>query len=67
VARHAVGFQVAAATLGVALVPGAHGLLADAAGVGAVPVGLLGVALALAALVALLERAAPAAAPGRGA
>jgi fucose permease len=52
---HAVGFQVAAATLGVAAAPSAHGALADACGPGAIPVALTGVAALLAALCALLS------------
>jgi hypothetical protein len=56
---HAVGFQVAAATLGVAALPSGHGVVADAFGPGAIPVVLTGVAAILAALHALLERIAP--------
>ncbi len=57
---HAVGLQVGAATLGVAALPSAHGVLADTFGLGAIPVALTGVAVLLAALYALLERVAPA-------
>jgi fucose permease len=57
VAVHAVGFQVAAATLGTAALPTAYGALADAAGPGAIPSGLVALAAALAALVAVLDRA----------
>lgn len=58
---HAVGFQVAAATLGIAALPTAHGALADAFGPGSIPVALAGVAALLAGMCAHLERAAPAA------
>jgi fucose permease len=50
VAQHAVGFQVAAATLGVAAFPSAFGLLAARAGLDALAVAALAVAAALAAL-----------------
>jgi fucose permease len=55
---HAVGLQVAAATLGIAALPSAHGALADAFGPGAIPVALTGVAALLAAMYAHLERSA---------
>ena len=44
-AAHAVGFQIGAATLGVAALPGLSGVLADRAGVGAVAAGALGMAV----------------------
>jgi fucose permease len=50
-ATHAIGFQVAAAMAGVAILPGAMGAVADAMGAGAVPWLLLGLALLLVALV----------------
>jgi fucose permease len=56
VAVHAVGFQVAAATLGVAALPTAYGALADARGVGAIPGGLVALAAVLAALARALVR-----------
>ena len=56
VAGHAVGFQVSAATLGTAVLPGGHGLLADIAGVKTIPVGIVLLAAIVAALVRLLER-----------
>lgn len=56
IAPHAVGFQVAAATLGTAALPGVHGALADALGAGAIPAALVGFAAILAGLVALLQR-----------
>jgi hypothetical protein len=59
IAPHAVGFQVAAATLGTAALPGAHGALADAAGPGAIPAALVGWAAILAGLRAALDRAGP--------
>jgi fucose permease len=62
VTGHAVGLQVAAATLGVAALPSAHGAVADAFGPGAIPIASTCFALLLAALYALLERAAPPAA-----
>jgi hypothetical protein len=57
VAPHAVGFQVAAATLGTAALPSACGALADALGAGAIPAALVGLAAVVAALVARLDRA----------
>jgi fucose permease len=57
VAQHAVGFQVAAATLGVAAFPSAFGLLAARIGLGALPFAALAVAIALAALHEALLRA----------
>lgn len=60
VAAHAVGFQVAAATLGTAVLPSAYGALADALGPGAVPAGLVALAAVVAALCAALLRATPA-------
>jgi fucose permease len=56
-APHAVGFQVAAATLGTAAFPSAYGALADAAGAGAIPAGLVALALALTLLCGVLLRA----------
>jgi len=50
VSGHAVGFQVSAATLGVVALPGAFGVLAARAGVGAIGVGVTAAALLLAAL-----------------
>lgn len=50
-ATHAIGFQVAAAMAGVALLPGAMGAVADALGAGAVPWPLAGLAVLLAVLV----------------
>jgi fucose permease len=58
-AAHAVGFQVAAATLGTAAQPSAHGVLADALGPGAIPPALVGIAAVLAVLCAVLDRAGP--------
>lgn len=55
-AAHAVGFQVAAATLGVAALPSAFGALADAFGPGSIPAGLVALAAVLAALYAVLTR-----------
>lgn len=57
-AVHAIGFQVAAAMAGVAVLPGLMGIAADFVGPEAVPVLLLG----LAALLAVLIRRLP---PGR--
>ncbi len=56
-AVHAIGFQVAAATAGVGLLPGLMGLSADNLGLTAVPVCILG----LAVLLGLLVRRLPAA------
>jgi len=50
-AVHAIGFQVAAAMAGVAVLPGAMGVVADLFGAGAVPALLLGLALLLVLLV----------------
>ncbi|WP_242342564.1 MFS transporter [Anaeromyxobacter terrae] len=61
VAAHAVGFQVSAATLGMAALPSLHGALADALGPRAIPVALAGLAAVLALLCALLQRGRPAA------
>lgn len=58
-AVHAIGFQVAAAMAGVALLPGALGLAADLLGPEAVPAGILLLALALAALVLRLTGLRP--------
>lgn len=58
-AVHAIGFQVAAAMAGVALLPGALGLAADLAGPAAVPAGILLLAVALAALVLRLTGPRP--------
>lgn len=58
-AVHAIGFQVAAAMAGVALLPGALGLAADLAGPAAVPAGILLLAVALAALVLRLTAPRP--------
>jgi fucose permease len=60
VTAHAVGFQVAAATLGTAVLPGAYGALADALGPGAIPAGLVSLAAVVAALCAVLLRETPA-------
>lgn len=54
-APHAIGFQVAAATLGTAALPGAHGLLADALGPGALPGAHVGLAVTVAVLCAFLR------------
>jgi fucose permease len=54
VAAHAVGFQVAAATLGVAVLPSAHGFVADGLGPGAIPLLLLALAGAVAISVSRL-------------
>lgn len=58
-AVHAIGFQVAAAMAGVALLPGALGLAADVFGPAAVPAGILVLAVALAALVLRLTARRP--------
>jgi fucose permease len=50
-AIHAVGFQVAAATVGVAVLPGAIGLAVEAAGAGAAPACIAALSLLLAVLV----------------
>ncbi len=55
-ARHAVGFQVAAAMAGVAILPGAIGLAADLLGPAAVAPALAAIALPFAALVWRLPR-----------
>lgn len=47
VTHHAVGFQVSAATLGSAILPGGYGLLATRAGVGVIPWALVGAMLLL--------------------
>ncbi len=47
VTHHAVGFQVSAATLGSAFLPGGYGLLATRLGVGAIPWALTGAMLLL--------------------
>jgi len=47
VTHHAVGFQVSAATLGSAILPGGYGLLATRLGVGAIPWALAGAMLLL--------------------
>jgi fucose permease len=54
-AAHAIGFQVAAATLGTAVLPSAHGAIADALGARAIPPALAGLAGLVAGLVALLN------------
>jgi fucose permease len=59
-ATHAVGFQVAAATLGVAVLPGLIGLIADATG----PEAMAPLVAALTLLLAVLVRRLPA--PARG-
>jgi fucose permease len=56
VAAHAVGFQVAAATLGVAALPSVFGALADALGPGAIPTGLAALAALLVATCGVLRR-----------
>jgi fucose permease len=65
-AAHAVGFQVSAATVGVAVIPSAAGLVGERLGLAAVAPLILGVAVLLAvsheALVAMADRSAP---PGR--
>lgn len=62
-AAHAVGFQVAAATMGVAAVPSAAGLIGQRLGLGAVAPLILGTAVLLAVchetLVATADRRAP--------
>lgn len=58
-AVHAIGFQVAAAMAGVALLPGALGLAADVFGPAAVPAGILVLAVVLAALVLRLTARRP--------
>lgn len=62
-AAHAVGFQVAAATMGVAAVPSAAGLIGERLGLGAVAPLILGIAVLLAlsheTLVATADRRAP--------
>jgi hypothetical protein len=50
-AIHAVGFQVAAATLGVAVLPGAIGLAVEAGGARAAPACIAALSLLLAVLV----------------
>jgi fucose permease len=62
VASHAGGFQVAAATLGTAVLPTFHGAIADALGVGAIPGALVALAAVVAALCAGAERGAVASA-----
>jgi fucose permease len=57
IAAHAVGFQVSAATLGVAALPSACGALADSFGLRSIPGALVGLAAVLAGLCALLDRA----------
>jgi fucose permease len=47
VTHHAVGYQVSAATLGSAILPGGYGLLATRAGVGVIPWALAGAMLLL--------------------
>lgn len=58
-AVHAIGFQVAAAMGGVALLPGSLGLAADLVGPVAVPAGILLLAVVLAALVLRLTAQRP--------
>ncbi|MGG5821164.1 MFS transporter [Falsiroseomonas sp. HW251] len=53
---HAIGFQVASAMAGVALLPGLMGVVADLLGAGAVPVVLVALALLLVLLVRRLPR-----------
>lgn len=60
IAAHAVGFQVAAATVGTVVWPTACGLLADGYGARAIPPALVGLSAVLAALVLALQRGAPA-------
>lgn len=55
-AAHAIGFQVSAAMLGGVIFPALGGVLADAFGVGAVPLMVLAAALTLVGLNLLLER-----------
>ncbi|MFE8598984.1 MFS transporter [Archangium violaceum] len=66
-AAHAVGFQVSAATMGVAVVPSAAGLIGERLGLAAITPLILGVAVLLAGvhevLVALADRPTP---PGSG-
>jgi fucose permease len=57
-ATHAVGFQVAAAYLGAAALPGAAGVLARHAGLEAIPPLMLGAALAVLALDGIAARPA---------
>jgi fucose permease len=49
-AVHAIGFQVAAATAGVAVIPGAAGVLGEKLGLAAIPAAVAACALVLAAL-----------------
>jgi fucose permease len=58
-ARHAVGFQVSAATLGSALLPALVGILVTSAGLGAISAAALGLALAFFATHELLLRMTP--------
>lgn len=62
VTHHAVGFQVSAATLGSAVLPGGYGLLAARAGVGVIPWALVGAMLLLLVLHEALLRGTRAAA-----
>jgi fucose permease len=55
-AQHAIGFQVSAATAGVALVPTLAGLAGQRWGLGAVPISIAALALLLAALNGLQRR-----------
>lgn len=64
-AVHAIGFQVAAAMAGVAVLPGAMGLLADLFGAEAVPLLVLALAVLLALLLWRLPTGRTDAAPGR--
>jgi len=58
VAAHAVGFQVSAGTLGVAVLPSAAGFMAERFGVAVVPTQLLGYALVLVVLHGVLTLSA---------
>jgi fucose permease len=58
VAAHAVGFQVSAGTLGVAVLPSAAGFVAEKLGVGIVPSQLLGYTVVLVVLHGLLTLSA---------
>ena len=58
IAPHAIGFQVSAATLGSAVLPGALGLAAEGAGLTSIPLLLVGAAVLLLGLYEVLLRSA---------
>ncbi len=60
---HAVGFQIAAATLGIALVPSLIGFVAERQGLWIIPVAWLGAAALLFVFLTVLLRTRPVAAP----